>query len=127
METSTIRSILTNKRRTKMSKFYKLNERGEPVPCKDIFEFSSFFENADRVVAKTVVGEAEVSTVFLGIDHNYGDGPPVLWETMIFGGPHDQMQRRYTSRQDAVHGHNAAVAVLEKELHRNNQQKENQE
>ena len=38
----------------------------------------------------TVPGEAEpihVSTVWLGIDHAYTEGgPPVIFETMIFGG-----------------------------------------
>lgn len=33
------------------------------------------------------VGEVCVSTVFLGMDHSYGEGPPMLFESMIFGGP----------------------------------------
>lgn len=39
----------------------------------------------DRFVAKDrFLGDYEVSTVFLGLDHGYGFGPPVLFETMIF-------------------------------------------
>lgn len=53
---------------------------------------------ADRTVVKTPVlvcplwwkfwetRWVNVSTVFLAIDHAFGDGPPVLYETMIFGG-----------------------------------------
>lgn len=52
-----------------------------------------------------------VSTVFLGLDHSFGAGPPVLWETMIFGGDHDEYQERYTSYEDAVEGHARACAI----------------
>lgn len=51
-----------------------------------------------------------VSTVFLALDHSWDGGPPVLYETMIFGGPLDQSyQRRYHTRADAIIGHDAAV------------------
>jgi hypothetical protein len=37
-------------------------------------------------VALDQVGEYEVSTVFLGIDMSHGwGGPPILFETMVFG------------------------------------------
>jgi hypothetical protein len=48
-----------------------------------------------------------VSTVFLSIDRSYGYGVPVLWETMIFGGPESEWQDHYTSRGDAIAGHAA--------------------
>lgn len=31
-----------------------------------------------------------VSTVFLGLNHAYDDGPPQVFETVIFGGPLDR-------------------------------------
>lgn len=31
-------------------------------------------------------GRGEVSTVWLGLDHSFGHGPPVVFETLIFGG-----------------------------------------
>lgn len=44
----------------------------------------------DKRVANTKVGDYQVSTVWLsGIDHQYGDGPPIIFETMIFGGQYD--------------------------------------
>jgi hypothetical protein len=47
-----------------------------------------------------------VSTVYLGIDHGYGNGPPVLWETMVFcEGKNDQDFERSTSRKDALKVH----------------------
>lgn len=70
------------------------------------------------------VGGDYVSTVFLGIDHNhFGDGPPVLFETMIFGGPLDELQWRYHTLEQAQVGHQVIVqslrAGLEPEYSRN--------
>ncbi len=36
-------------------------------------------------------------------------GPPVLFETMIFGGPEHGYQERYTSWTEAEEGHKRAV------------------
>jgi hypothetical protein len=53
-----------------------------------------------------------VSTVFLGIDHGY-EGPPILWETMVFGTDfQDFGQARYRSQEEAIAGHAAIVAGL---------------
>lgn len=52
-----------------------------------------------------------VSTVFLGLDHGSGGGPPVLWETMTFGlDDHFDNTERYTSFEDAQKGHHEMVA-----------------
>lgn len=51
-----------------------------------------------------------VSTVFLCIDHSFGGGRPILWETMIFGGRHNGNQWRYSSLEEAQQGHIEAVA-----------------
>ena len=57
------------------------------VPCRDLMEWAHWFETANRHVAQTEVGPMLVSTVFLGLDHNFRDtGPPLLFETMVFGG-----------------------------------------
>lgn len=57
-----------------------------------------------------------VSTVFLGLDHNWGRGPPLLFETLIFGGPlHDEMWR-YPTWDAAVAGHTAAVQAVKSAL-----------
>lgn len=61
--------------------------------------------HARRLLARTVVGEDAVSTVFLGIDHSYHGGPPILWETMIVGGRHTGYLLRYSTRYAALKGH----------------------
>lgn len=89
---------------------------GLPVQTDDIKLWAEFMKSPARRVGWDVVGEGpreiKVSTVFLGIDHSYGsDGGPILWETMIFGGKHDNYQRRYRTLEDAKAGHLKAVAL----------------
>ncbi len=64
-------------------------------------------------VGKTTIGAVDVSTVFLGLDHGYGDGPPVLFETMVFGGPLDGEQVRYKTWEQAEAGHTAMVQTVQ--------------
>ena len=56
-------------------------------------------------VAETKLGGVYISTVWLGMDHNYGDGPPIIFETMIFGGEHDEYCDRYATLEEAKAGH----------------------
>lgn len=66
-------------------------------------------------------GTVRVSTVFLGLDHDFlGTGPPILWETMIFWPGHDldMFQRRYRSRVDAERGHKVACRLVERAVTR---------
>jgi hypothetical protein len=69
---------------------------------------------ARRIAHTTITterGQITVSTVFLCLDHAHFGGPPILWETMTFGGPDDQAQQRYASREAAEDGHREAVTV----------------
>lgn len=91
-----------------MSK-YILNRKGEPEPCADVRKWASWFEYADRRVAFDKLPTADVSTVFLGLDHASGTGAPVLWETLVIGGKLDGDTQRYTSKDDAIAGHKATV------------------
>lgn len=87
---------------------YVLGPDGHPVPCADLLEWGRWFESADRVVRQDEVNGFLVSTVFLGLDHSFSGGPPVLWETMVLGAdghPLDELQLRYTSREEAESGH----------------------
>ena len=101
-----------------MSDQYVLDNQGQPHEEPDLIRWAEWLEHAGdaRRVAHDLWIDATgqeilVSTVFLGLDHAFGCGPPVLWETMIFGGPHDQHQDRYTSREAAVAGHATALAL----------------
>jgi hypothetical protein len=55
---------------------------------------------------------AYVSTVFLGYDAEaWRVGPPVLYETMVFGGPGDLATYRHRTRSDAEEWHRAVSAL----------------
>ena len=56
-----------------------------------------------------------ISTVWLGLDHNWGDGPPLIFETLIFGGTLDGAMWRYPTEQAALEGHAEAVAIVQLE------------
>ena len=65
---------------------YILNEQGQAVPEYDLMTWAMWFEErTNRVVKQEWVENVKISTVFLGLDHNFNDdGPPILWETMAF-------------------------------------------
>lgn len=73
-------------------------------------------ETAERRVARTEIGPLTVSTVFLGLDHGSGKGPPVLFETMIFDGGEDGYQTRCSTWAEAEIQHAAAVEVAKARL-----------
>lgn len=101
-----------------MSDLYVLNDLGEPVPEPDIQRWGEAFADGERrTVARDEIGDVAVSTVFLGMDHGWGDGDPLLYETMVFGGPLDSEQDRYTSRAAAVAGHAAMLARVRAALY----------
>lgn len=97
-------------------RYWILDENNRPLEVADVFEWGRYFEHANRIVDYTeITTEIRVSAVFLGIDHRHlGAGPPILFETMIFGGPLDQGQWRYCSWDDAEAGHRTAVTKARK-------------
>ena len=97
-----------------MADRYILDENHVPVECPDLMEWAKWFEAGDRKVAKDMIGDSEVSTVFLGLDHQWGDGPPMIFETMVFGGPLGQDQDRYSTWDDAIKGHKNMIEKVNK-------------
>lgn len=76
-----------------------------PVNLASLMRWGEFMEGTRRMVRRTKVGDAQVSTVFLGIDHSFDDGPPVLFESCVFGGKLADEMDRYTSWAEAERGH----------------------
>ncbi len=89
-------------------------EGKSPKPVDDILEWGKWFETADRYVEFTKMWlDVKVSTVFLGLDHSFDRGAPILFETMIFGGKQDQYQERYHTWEEAEVGHRQACMLSE--------------
>jgi hypothetical protein len=80
------------------------------VPVADPLEWTVWFESADRVVAQDETNQgAHVSTIFLGLDHNFGGGTPILFETMVWFDGNDVEQHRYSTWEEAEAGHKRMV------------------
>ena len=82
------------------------------IPCDNLFQWGRWFDKADRVVAKDQCGNAKVSTVFLGVDYDFTGKKPLLFETMVFGGPYDGEEQRYSTWEEAEEGHKKVVSRL---------------
>ncbi len=68
-----------------------------------LMEWAKWFETADRLVARTKLDDVVISTVFLGLDHNFIEGaPPLFFETMTFGADDDLCERCSTWEQAVV-------------------------
>lgn len=92
---------------------YFLDDEHNPVRMDDIREWDDDRYIKNRRVDRTEVGEATVSTVFLGIDYGYiPNAVPVLFETMIFGGENSDWCQRYCTWSEAKTGHDKVVAAL---------------
>src|SRR4030095_4792571 len=85
---------------------------GEPVAV-DLMTWAMWFEAGQKeriVLRERVARDAEVSTVFLSLDHNWAfQGPPVLWETLVFGGVFEGLMNRYTSALGGAHRHHRGL------------------
>ncbi len=93
--------------------YYKLE--GRKVVPSDMMEWAMSIENRDgkRQVANTSMPDGvNVSTVLLGLDHNFGVGPPLIFETMIFGGEHDSDTWRCSTYSQAEKQHQEALEML---------------
>lgn len=115
------------------SDWYRLNEKNEVCPVGGVDELIAYYEAYRNLNPRTTASERDigfeagtwrrvaetnvwfglirVSTVFLGLDHGWGEGPPLVFETMSFpvcryGEP---VCRRYSTWDEAVAGHNEVV------------------
>jgi hypothetical protein len=90
------------------------NRDGEPIP-NDWWNHPEHQRSGatEKRVAATQVEDVWVSTVWLqGIDHAFPPGRgPLIFETMVFGGTHNQDLQRYVTEEEAMRGH---LAVLDR-------------
>jgi hypothetical protein len=61
----------------------------------------------------TQIGDVVISTVFLGLDYRMSRrGPPLLFETRVFGSSHNRFQNRCATWDKAETMHAEAVAFV---------------
>jgi len=82
-----------------------------PIPCSSLIAWGRWMISANRCVARSEIGCLTVSTVFLGVDHNWFGGAPLLFETMIFDDIDDAYQVRCSTWAEAEEMHARAVAI----------------
>lgn len=84
------------------------------VLCEDLITWAKWMEETPRRhVADNNVNGIRVSTIFLSIDHQFGGGPPLLFETLVFGGPLHHEMERYSTWEEAEKGHAEMVAKVQ--------------
>lgn len=95
-----------------------VDENGNPR-LTDLLTWADWFEKSENCIVKQDYiqggeGTVTVSTVFLGIDHNFVDeGPPLLWETMVFGGKFDHYRDRCSGNKEQAEAmHDKMVAYV---------------
>ncbi len=101
------------------------------VAIADSVEWAKWFQSNDRRVAEDLIGGLRISTVFLGLDHRWGNGPPQIFETMVFDieptehdwsdlglgvklihEAHEDYTQRYATWEEAEEGHRDVCAQV---------------
>ena len=68
-------------------------------------------QTAERKVDETLYKNKRISTVFLGLDHQFNEiGKPLIFETMVF--PECEICERYSTWEEAEKGHKKVVAEV---------------
>ena len=99
-------------------KMYKIDANKNIAICEDTIEWAKFFETQNRRVARTTYAGFEISTVFLALDHNFGetnDQRPILFETIVFdkfGREIPKFTKRYCTWDEAENGHKKTESVV---------------
>lgn len=90
------------------------DRKGEPISMDRWVELS--VSEYKRIDSTELPGDVLVSTVWLGLNHSWLGGPPLIFETMVFGGRlHGEMDR-YATEAEAQAGHVVMVKRVEATL-----------
>ncbi len=103
---------------------YLLDKDNIPYQVEDIIEWAKKFERSSRHVGIFQILDdggkheiARVSTVFLGIDHSFGQrGSPLLFETLVtskYDCPYMDEMERYATYAEAQAGHNRWAKIVQ--------------
>ena len=99
-----------------MTEYYILKGRKAiPVP---VMKWAEWLENNRKIIEQTELSNGKfVSTVFLGLNHQFGVGKPLIFETMVFPKKGDWGELdmdRYSTYKEAEEGHKLMVKKWKK-------------
>ena len=98
-----------------MNLLFYLNEDHSIRPCEleECLEQLEYMrKHSTKHLKDEEINGMRVSTVWLGIDHNYFGGRPLLFETMVFSDNKNYQERycdRYSTWDEAIEGHKKAI------------------
>lgn len=93
--------------------------KGREIVRVSFLEWADWFgRSTERFIVSAAVGPLTVSTIFIGIDHNYlRTGPPLVFETAILefdvDGAHVFEMWRYATYDEAEAGQRVACSIAE--------------
>jgi hypothetical protein len=95
-----------------MNDWYILDGR-TPIKADTMTAAKWLADAQNKTVARNINDGVCVSTVFLGLDHRMREGEePMLFESLVFGGPNDGEMARYCTYDAAESGHAELCARL---------------
>lgn len=108
---------LTSATATTETKTNKYDKDGRAISIED---WAQLMEDRDYTrVAWTEIGKYVFSTVWLGLDHSFGDGPPLIFESMAFKRKEDGKinssgiyQARYSTLKEAKAWHYLMILIV---------------
>lgn len=83
-------------------------------PLNDVLDWAQLKEDMDycQVALDEVCGH-RVSTIWRGLDMTYGPGgPPLIFESMVFGPSANDYTNRYPTLAEALAGHEEIVTLI---------------
>lgn len=95
------------------------DRQGKPIRYSEYVSLKYRSEDYLRIGLDEFGDGWTVSTVWLGIDHSYlRQGPPIIFETMTFGGPMDsEVHGRYATERSARIGHRIIATMYRRKWH----------
>ncbi len=97
--------------------WYTLDDNNNVVKS-TMLESCMIRQDKKFIVKQEIIGEVKLSTVFMGLDHSMNshnppdDHKPIVFETMIFGGEHNDYQERCSTWDEALKMHQDAVDLV---------------
>lgn len=87
------------------------NKNGKPI---ELLEWAKLLDDTEyKRVAETTLPDGKwISTVWLGLNHSFKEGPPLIFETIVFptkGEWGELDMARYSTLEEAIEGHEEMV------------------